>query len=488
MKINNISKKISNSMLGYLPVKIIEGIVGFITLKIYTTLFSPDVYGQYNLINPIISFSFLICLGWLYNSSLRYVNENTKDNKKKKQFFSTMILTWLSIILIILVIYGLLVIFFPGLLNNKDFNLLMILIAVFIGYSMNQILVSLLLYLGKRKLNIILVLFSCIAKLLLTIVLYNSLGENVIVIFISHSSIDLFTGIIALIATNSIPNISLKMYSKNMLIQFLKYGFPLIGLSLTMFLLNISDRYIINYVYDKYYVGIYSSNYSVAAAFFTVLMAGMNKGFFPKIIKAWSKKDTKAAEIHLLYGTRYFLMISFPAAIGLLVLSQPIGKLFLGIEYFEGNPVIGIIAVAMVFCGLSEYANKGWELSSKTLPILIHCLIATSINILLNIILIPRYGYMMAAYTTLISYIIYFLLSAFHRNKCIKWQIQLKTFINILIASIVMFLGVKILINIFTVNKFNMVIIALIGAIIYFVTLYIIGEIKTEINQFIKKN
>ncbi|MBC7958954.1 MAG: polysaccharide biosynthesis protein [Vallitaleaceae bacterium] len=340
-------------------------------------------------------------------------------------------------------------------------------------------------YSDNRLLNAVLLLLSASVKLGLTYVLTLFIGNIILAIFIAQAATDLAVGIIAISKSHLKPSIKIKAYSKNMLKQLIAYGYPLIGMGLIMTLLNMSDRYIIKFFYDNNEVGLYTSNYSLASAAFTMLMVGLSRGSYPKILEAWHKKDYSTAERTLSAGGKYFMMFGLPAATGLLLLSKPIASLCLGADYFEGYPVIGIVAFAMLFCGLSEYKNKGWELKAQTLPILLNSLIAAFVNILLNILFIPIFGYIFAAYSTLIAFFIYFLVSSIRENKTIRFRIPKKNSWNILISCAIMSIIVLMFDYFFLIDLKNLMIVIVLAMLSYFMSLYFLGEIKNEVKNLL---
>ncbi|MDE5889125.1 MAG: polysaccharide biosynthesis C-terminal domain-containing protein, partial [Bacilli bacterium] len=81
--------------------------------------------------------------------------------------------------------------------------------------------------------------------------------------------------------------------------------------------------------------------------------------------------------------------------------------------------------------------------------ITVNTLIAASINIILNIIYIPKYGYLAAAYTTLISYLIAFILHSRYAKKIEPNLYPLKMFFRSLIHIFTGIIVFYVFINIF---------------------------------------
>lgn len=484
MKLLSLSKRIQNSSFGYLPVKVVEGIVGILTLRVYTGLFSTNTYGEYLLINPYINIVHLLLVGWLANASIRYIGQYMSgDVKDRESFFSTYFIIWSLLMAVAALIIGISAVFLPSVFGVFRWSLVVTIIMMLFGYSLNQNILSLLLFVDKRQLNIILLLTSSIGKLLLTVFIYKLIGETIVAIFLSHGLMDIGTGLIAMNALDIKHKIKFKRVSKEILSTFFSYGFPLIGLTLIMFLLNFSDRYVITYFFNKAYVAIYGANYALPAAIFTMVMVGMNRSYYPGLIKAYNTSNKEVVGRLLTKGTTNYVLIALPAAVGLFVISKPLAMLFLDERYITGSQVIGIVAFAMFFLGLTEYVNKGWELQGKTVYILRNCFIATSINILMNIFLVGEYGYIVAAYTTLFAYILYLLLSYAFRNKEVPFDFESKSLTKIVIAALSMGVVVKVVMSLLQSSLVSTMLGVALGGVTYFGLLGLFGEFKIHKEQ-----
>lgn len=483
MNIKSAIKKFSNSSLGYMPIKIMDGILGVVMLKVYTHLFSPYNFGKYNVINPTILIIYMLSLGWLNKSTTYFSSQYSKNEEDKGKFFTCMFLTWGGILVGLFVLFTLYHFIFPPVLDNQTLTVTWILFFFLIGYSMNQILITLLLYLDLKTISNVLLLMGAAVKIALTYVLHSIMGEDIITIFISHAVVDILTGMISMIAMKAFKYIHLRNFSMDVFKIFFSYGYPLIGLGLVSSLLNMSDRFIIEYFFDSAEVGFYTANYTIASSIFTMIMMGMNRGIYPSLLKSWADGNIKAVEDKLSEGTKYFLMISIPAALGLLLMSYPIAKVFIDQKYLDGHHVIGIVAFGYLFMGLTEYANKGWEITGKTIYIFWHCLVGMVVNLILNVIFVPIFGYITAAYTTVIAFFIYFMVSFVRRNRTIRWYLKPRTMVNLVIANAMMAITVLILKNYFATTIIDMLIVIFAAVVVYFATLYFTGEIKQELRN-----
>jgi O-antigen/teichoic acid export membrane protein len=89
---------------------------------------------------------------------------------------------------------------------------------------------------------------------------------------------------------------------------------------------------------------------------------------------------------------------------GLAGASQQIVQVMANKNYFEAYKVVPIVSLAYVFFTLDSVTKIGLLMNKKTKIIMINVLITCSINIGGNFLLIPKWGMMGAAWSTLLAY------------------------------------------------------------------------------------
>ena len=186
----------------------------------------------------------------------------------------------------------------------------------------------------------------------------------------------------------------------------LKFGIPLIPHTLSTFILVFFDRIIINQLNGAEDTGLYSFAYNVGMIIQVVIM-GMNKSWVPIFYENLEKKNHKNIHALAVYYSRY---INFSALL-LILFSHEIVILMADKSYYSSQSVVPVIVLAYLSVFMyTLYANYSFY-RKKTLLISSATLMSGIVNIGLNYLLIPKYGYIAAAYTTLASY---FLLFIFH--------------------------------------------------------------------------
>lgn len=199
-------------------------------------------------------------------------------------------------------------------------------------------------------------------------------------------------------------------------LDYLKYGLkialPLVLHSIALQILSQSDRVMITSLRNAAETGVYSLvyNLSMIATVITTSLDGIWVPWFTGKLK-----ERKIREINVL-AMDYVHLMTY-AMVALILVGPEILKIFADQRYWEGMSIIPPIALAnyMIFMyTMYVYIEHYYK---KTVYITKNTLIAAGLNVILNFILIPKYGYVAAAYTTLASYFVAFILHSRYAKK-----------------------------------------------------------------------
>jgi O-antigen/teichoic acid export membrane protein len=195
------------------------------------------------------------------------------------------------------------------------------------------------------------------------------------------------------------------VFKKNYLWYSMVFGLPLLPHALGGYILTYFDRIIIGQLTNMAEVGLYSFAYNVGLIM-TIVIASISSAWTPMFFEQMNKKNlAKIEDI-----TRKYAKMVFITALALVLFSREIITILAGVKYHAALEIVPIIILSYVFSFLygtylmySEYRKKTWLISIATV-------IAAAFNIWLNYLLIPIYGYKIAAYTTFVSYVLLFIL------------------------------------------------------------------------------
>ncbi|HFI5631437.1 TPA: lipopolysaccharide biosynthesis protein [Streptococcus pneumoniae] len=181
----------------------------------------------------------------------------------------------------------------------------------------------------------------------------------------------------------------------------LSYSLPLIPHFLSHYILNQSDRLMINMFDGKEKLAIYSLAYSVSMIMFLFTNA-INQSIMPHTFQALKKKDYCG-----IHGSTKWLFVVVGGITALSILFAPELIVILGgNKYKESIWLVPPIAISVYFLFVySMFSNISFYYKMNKLISLVSTGAALS-NIILNYIFINIFGYQAAAYTTLLCYIL----------------------------------------------------------------------------------
>lgn len=218
------------------------------------------------------------------------------------------------------------------------------------------------------------------------------------------------------------------LFNKTYLGYALKISAPLVLHGVALSVLSQSDLSMITWLADSSQAGLYSLiyNFSMIATVLTTSLDGVWIPWFTEKLKQKRKDEINER------ATDYIKMMAV-AMVGVILIGPEVVKILAANKYWDGIAIIPPIVIAnfLVFA-YTLYVNIE-HFYKKTVYITINTVIAAVSNIFLNYIFIPRFGYIAAAYTTVASYFVAFILHTNYAKKLEKELYPLKVFVPSLI-------------------------------------------------------
>lgn len=324
--------------------------------------------------------------------------------------------------------------------------------------------------------------------------IFQSLGEAGLIVLAVIYGLGLTGAVAALLAIRVITflvsypfllkKIGLSFPRFTKLKNYLFFGVPTVISSFSYWIVTCSDRYLIGYFLGTVFVGYYSPAYTVgniinffAYPFIIILPAVLSKLF----------DENKLEEVkrYLNYSLKYFLIVAIPAVVGVSVLSKQIVG-FLSNRPIAENAfyVTPFVAFSILLYGISSILISILALVKKTKTYAKIWTGSAILNILLNIVLIPRIGIIGAAATTLLSYLFSFILVWKYSQKEIRVEINSTSLTKIVLASILMGLLV------FWLNPYELwetLLTIAAGAVLYLILIIFFKVIEKREIEFLKQ-
>jgi len=411
--------------------------LAFISIPIFTRLLLPSDYGVLAIFLSFLGIMSIIMSLGIRGSIIRYYYEDKDDFDSFMGTNLVFIFAWSTVVLFSLVLLRpVLIKFF-----NLPFTILLIAgVIAFFNNTFNN-------YTGylqasKRSKNV-LNLSSTRSALILVfgVVITIMLTENK---YYGKIIANLITSIIFLIVCfKPILNISSLNIQKKHIKYSLVFGLPLVFHLLSGRVLIDFDRIIINQLVGHNEAGLYSFAYNIGMIQNLISM-GMLTAWTPLLYSKLNEQRYREINILASKYSRFIYILAFT----LILFSREIVILLADKMYHAAFEVVPIIIVSYVFFFLYTVYVEFAFYAKNTYMIAALTIIAGSINVALNYYLIPKYGYQVAAWTTLISYTSLFLLHYLNVRFIVKpvWYTKMKVFLpNFFIMIAFIFLSVMML-------------------------------------------
>jgi len=407
-KVKEILGKIRNSNTyeilrhsrNYLSADLSVKAIGFISIPIFTRLLTEEEYGIMSVFYAYVPIVLVLLSLNCYNSVSRYYYENKNDFQ---EFLSTNIILLVSIFLSTSSIYFLFYKKISLFLKLPEPLPLFLIFVSFFNVIYSIYLQKLYPQKKSREIAITSISYGYTTFLVAIIITLLLNEERYLGRVLASLIVGFIFSFFFLYKLGINYRISLdKKYIKYIIL----YSLPLIPYSLSEQILSQFDRIMINASIGAKAAGLYSIGYNIGIItllFSTALLASFTPDFFKLMAtKDNAKIDRMIAKIFSTLLIFSFVLILFGKNI-LYLLSDP--------KFYPGSSVIAPVVVGYIFYAMFNYCSIYIIYSKKTIYLSIVTLVSGICNIFLNYYYIPKYGYIAAAYTTIVSYMLMFLLT-----------------------------------------------------------------------------
>lgn len=222
-------------------------------------------------------------------------------------------------------------------------------------------------------------------------------------------------GIFGLIVLYSIFKSPIQIKRKVSFNSILKLSMPMMISSGFLFVMNWTDTLMLGVMVSKSDLGIYNAAYKLSTIAIMVLTA-VNTVLSPKISSLYEKDEIEGIKEQIYKATRIITIFTLPIVIILIVFSKYILGLF-GEEFIFGRAALTIISIGLLFNAMSGSVGLILNMTKHQKQFRNFTIISAILNIVLNWVLIKKYGINGAAIASLISNIVLNLLGIFYVKK-----------------------------------------------------------------------
>ena len=206
-------------------------------------------------------------------------------------------------------------------------------------------------------------------------------------------------------------------FDKKYWIYALKFNIPLIPHYLSLIVLGQSDRIMIKHYCGDGDAGVYSFAYQISSAI-CVLNTAINGSRVP-----WTYEQLKNKTYRGLRKITDALVVMMAVVVLLVSLASPEIIRILGTpDYSMAVYVIPVVVLGVYFTFVYDLFASVEFYYGATKYVMYASITGAVLNIVLNVIFIPMYGFIAAAYTTLVCYLVFMLMHYLFSRKVLKLQ------------------------------------------------------------------
>ena len=378
--------------------------VGFFKTPIFTRYFTPEEYGYLGLITITFSYFSIFLYSWLASCLWRYYNAY-KNKNDLKNLYSNLFFIYLGASIVLLIIAGI----WYATAENPLVKQLIVL--------------SFFLYFIKEFIGLYLIVIRLEGKALTYNLIHSgravlSFGLLYVMTFVYHQRItsvllssiyiDIVVLIFILLFVRKNLAFSIRSISRKTLMVLYRFGSIGLIANFCFLLISSSDRYIIALFCTVDDVGIYNQVYNISQLSVVALVTVFFNTVNPKLNKELEVNFEGSNQLSSNY-LFVLLLFGLPIITYFSLFSKQIAYVLLGEEFRGGYTIMPYVFISAFLYGLFLFIEIKFKFAEKLKDIAIGMIIASIINVGLNFIFIPMYGYKWAAITTFISYLFLFL-------------------------------------------------------------------------------
>lgn len=398
MMVRHLRKLVSESLVYGLS-GVVSRFMGFLLVPIYTRIFAPSDYGVMSLISTTMALVATFTVLALDNAAGRWFYDSDDTNDRKRT-----IATWawcqiLASSLLALPIF--LVADRMGFMvtGRTEAGIYFRLTALALPLSvLSTVTTNLLRFQRRPWATVGFSLGINLLNILLTVVLVVVLRRGLTGLYVAQL---ISAGCGTLMSVWFLKDwIKLRWAVSARLVEMLRYALPLIPTALAFWVVDVSDRYFIQWFRTTGEVGLYQISNSIA------MVVGLAASSFQQAWGPFAFSIHKQPEAGMVYAN-VLLFYTWTACFfgtGISVFAPEIIRLVATEQYVGAHTAVPYLAFGYALSGLYYIGSLGPSLAKTTAPIGLAFILAALLNAGLNLWLVPAMGKDGAAISTLLSY------------------------------------------------------------------------------------
>ncbi len=417
-------------VLGYLPVNLAQGLVGLLTIIVFTRLLTPEDYGVYALAYSGMVLTHTTLFTWTEAAMARF-QAQARERGQVANHMLTLYRAWSLLGLGFPILAGAIVWALP---MDRDLQ-----VAVSAGLAAILFRSCIKLAQERRRAD------GEVASAA-TLDIVQTIGGFAIGAALAAMGLGGASPLIGSAAVAAVCLIFVFPGERKLMLgghwqpgrarEYAGYGVP-ISLSLILSLIIAStDRFVLGAVLGEAAVGVYHAGYSLANRTLDVVFVWLGMAGGPALVAAFERGGFEGLKKPAHDQASFMILLTLPATVGLALVALPLSELLIGPALAQGAAkVVPWIAVGGFFSGVTTYyLHQAFTLGRRTSLLMAAMTLPAGLNLILNFLLVPRFGLDGAMWATTASYAVGALASLILGRRVLALPIPIDTLIRTALA------------------------------------------------------
>ena len=387
-------------------------IAGLVSFPLFTRIFSVEDYGAMNLVAATVTVSVAVGKVGIQHSIVRYHSEISagKSRYTLPQLYATTLLGMLASGILVMLAVALFAQLAPA-RWIEDPRLRGIFVIASLVIIMQVVESALVNVLRAEQRTSLLMKYQVAKK-------YVGLGFLFIaVLAISRSLTAFYWATVAgetlavgtlgavLFSDSTRPRPRAAQFSRPLYLELLRFGVPMmIGYELSGIVLSVGDRYVIEGLLGEAPLGLYGAAYNLCQYVQALVIVSVGQAIMPIYMQMWEQKGPVETSAFISRSLRTYVLFGAPVIGGLAAVGPELLPALASNKYASASAILPWVIAGMVVDGTNSMVGAGLFIHRKTRVIMTIVLSCAVLNIVLNLLLVPRIGVIGSAMATLICY------------------------------------------------------------------------------------
>ncbi|MGH7028212.1 polysaccharide biosynthesis C-terminal domain-containing protein [Brevundimonas sp.] len=425
-------------VLGYLPANVLQGVIGFLTIIVFTRLLSAEDYGRYALALSVMTLAHVATFSWLEAAMARFWAAQ-REGADMASHFASLYRTAFIVAALFLPLTGLAIWLWP-MPDGFRFPLALALFGIpvrcFSKLAQERYRAA-----GEVRKAATLDIWNGVAGFTIGVVfaLGGAGGASPLagLLIAPLMAMPFFLpGELREAREGQVDMERLKTYAV--------YGYPIAAsLGLTVVLAS-TDRFLLALFLDEAAVGAYHASYSIANRTLDILFIWLGTAGMPALVMALERGGREQLAAAAREQSSTLVLIGLPAAVGVALVARPLSEFLIGEDLRDAAILVTPwIALSAFLSGMTAYYfGQAFTLGRRTGWLLLAMSVPALTNVALNLLLIPRVGVLGAAWATAASFAIGLIACILLGRRILPLPVPWNAFVRCGLAAGVMALAV----------------------------------------------